>query len=252
MASSLIRQSSSASFAMFCLGAALFGGMILLPLYWQGVRHESVVDTGLLTAPQGLGMALVMPLAGKLTDRLDRCVEVDEAGVVTRGHAPPDRGEAVPAAAQQHVAAMVEKRLQRLLQVHHPRHARGIDDVEVERHPDFQFGQPEQLLHQNFGIDIAGLGLEDEAHLLGRFVADIGEQRQLLFFEQCRDLCKPTPGSRRQGEREAQDRATRGDDEQGRLHGGRACGHRREKASRTAPASRWRQTRPARASAVRW
>jgi MFS family permease len=44
--------------------------MILLPLYWQGIRHESVVDTGLLTAPQGLGMALVMPLAGKLTDRM--------------------------------------------------------------------------------------------------------------------------------------------------------------------------------------
>ena len=61
---------SSASFAMFCLGAALFGGMILLPLYWQGIRHESVVDTGLLTAPQGLGMALIMPLAGKLSDRL--------------------------------------------------------------------------------------------------------------------------------------------------------------------------------------
>jgi EmrB/QacA subfamily drug resistance transporter len=61
---------ASASFAMFCLGAALFGGMILLPLYWQGIRHQSVLDTGLLTAPQGLGMALVMPLAGKLTDRL--------------------------------------------------------------------------------------------------------------------------------------------------------------------------------------
>ena len=60
---------ASASFAMFCLGAALFGAMILLPLYWQEIRHESVVDTGLLTAPQGLGMALVMPLAGKLTDR---------------------------------------------------------------------------------------------------------------------------------------------------------------------------------------
>ena len=61
---------SSASIAMFCLGAALFGSMILLPLYWQEVRHESVIDTGLLTAPQGLGMALIMPLAGKLTDRL--------------------------------------------------------------------------------------------------------------------------------------------------------------------------------------
>jgi MFS family permease len=55
---------------MFCLGAALFGGMILLPLYWQGVRFESVVDTGLLTAPQGLGAALAMPIAGKLTDRM--------------------------------------------------------------------------------------------------------------------------------------------------------------------------------------
>jgi EmrB/QacA subfamily drug resistance transporter len=60
---------ASASLTMFCLGAALFGSMILLPLYWQGIRHESVLDTGLLTAPQGLGMALVMPLAGKLSDR---------------------------------------------------------------------------------------------------------------------------------------------------------------------------------------
>jgi EmrB/QacA subfamily drug resistance transporter len=60
---------SSASFAMFCLGAALFGGMILLPLYWQEIRLESVVTTGLLTAPQGLGAAMAMPIAGKLTDR---------------------------------------------------------------------------------------------------------------------------------------------------------------------------------------
>ena len=60
---------ASASIAMFCLGAALFGGMILLPLYWQQIRLESVVATGLLTAPMGVGMALVMPLAGRLTDR---------------------------------------------------------------------------------------------------------------------------------------------------------------------------------------
>jgi EmrB/QacA subfamily drug resistance transporter len=61
---------SAASLTMFCVGAALFGGMILLPLYWQIVRGESVVDTGLLTAPQGLGAALMMPIAGKLTDRM--------------------------------------------------------------------------------------------------------------------------------------------------------------------------------------
>jgi EmrB/QacA subfamily drug resistance transporter len=61
---------STASVAMFLLGAALFGGMILMPLYWQEIRHESVIDTGLLIGPQGLGIALVMPLAGKLADRM--------------------------------------------------------------------------------------------------------------------------------------------------------------------------------------
>jgi MFS family permease len=55
---------------MVALAAALFGGMILLPLYWQGIRHYSVLDTGLLVAPQGLGAAIVMPIAGKLTDRV--------------------------------------------------------------------------------------------------------------------------------------------------------------------------------------
>jgi EmrB/QacA subfamily drug resistance transporter len=60
---------STASIAMFCLAAALFGSMILLPLYWQNVRHESVVNAGLLMAPQGLGAALTMPIAGKLADR---------------------------------------------------------------------------------------------------------------------------------------------------------------------------------------
>jgi len=60
---------SSASVAMFFLAAALFGGMILLPLYWQNIRHESVVDAGLLMAPQGIGAALSMPFAGRLTDR---------------------------------------------------------------------------------------------------------------------------------------------------------------------------------------
>jgi EmrB/QacA subfamily drug resistance transporter len=61
---------STASVATFFLGAALFGGMILLPLYWQQVRHESVLAAGLLMAPQGLGMALVMPAVGRATDRL--------------------------------------------------------------------------------------------------------------------------------------------------------------------------------------
>ncbi len=60
---------SAAAVCMFLVGAAMFGSMILFPLYWQNIRHQSVIDTGMLSAPQGLGMALVMPFAGKLTDR---------------------------------------------------------------------------------------------------------------------------------------------------------------------------------------
>jgi EmrB/QacA subfamily drug resistance transporter len=63
------RVFASASVTTFGLGAALFGAMILVPLYYQDVRHESVILTGLLTGPQGIGMLLVMPLAGRFSDR---------------------------------------------------------------------------------------------------------------------------------------------------------------------------------------
>ena len=43
--------------------------MILVPLYYQEVRDESVIVTGLLIGPQGIGMLIVMPLAGRLTER---------------------------------------------------------------------------------------------------------------------------------------------------------------------------------------
>jgi EmrB/QacA subfamily drug resistance transporter len=49
---------------------ALFGGMLLLPLYLQIVRGESALDTGLLMAPQGLGAMLAIPISGRLADRM--------------------------------------------------------------------------------------------------------------------------------------------------------------------------------------
>jgi EmrB/QacA subfamily drug resistance transporter len=52
------------------VGIALFGALLLLPLYYQLVRGESPLDTGLLLMPQGLGAALAMPIAGKLTDEI--------------------------------------------------------------------------------------------------------------------------------------------------------------------------------------
>jgi EmrB/QacA subfamily drug resistance transporter len=64
------RVFAAASATTFFVAAALFGAMILLPLYFQEVRHESVIMTGLLVAPQGLGAAAAMPFAGRLSDRL--------------------------------------------------------------------------------------------------------------------------------------------------------------------------------------
>jgi EmrB/QacA subfamily drug resistance transporter len=68
----LFREPSfaAASALVLLVGAALFGSLLLLPLYLQLDRGESTLATGLLLTPQGLGAALVMPLAGRLTDRI--------------------------------------------------------------------------------------------------------------------------------------------------------------------------------------
>ncbi len=63
------RVFAGAAFTNFGLGAALFGAMILVPLYYQEVRGESVIHTGLLTGPQGIGALFAMPLASRLTAR---------------------------------------------------------------------------------------------------------------------------------------------------------------------------------------
>jgi len=64
------RGFSMANVTIFVTGAALYAGMFLLPLYYQIVRGESALVAGLLMAPQGIGAMLVMPLGGRLTDRI--------------------------------------------------------------------------------------------------------------------------------------------------------------------------------------
>jgi EmrB/QacA subfamily drug resistance transporter len=63
------RVFAAASVTTFGLGAALFGAMILIPLYYQQVRGESVIMTGLLLAPQGLGMLMTGPFTARITQR---------------------------------------------------------------------------------------------------------------------------------------------------------------------------------------
>lgn len=54
---------------MFLFAIAFFGGLLLVPTYFQQIRGESVLKAGLLVAPQGIGAMLTMPIAGALTDK---------------------------------------------------------------------------------------------------------------------------------------------------------------------------------------
>src|SRR3954471_22331363 len=60
---------SISSVTLVLMIISVFGAMLLLPLYLQAVRGESALASGLLLAPQGLGAMLVMPIAGRLTDK---------------------------------------------------------------------------------------------------------------------------------------------------------------------------------------
>jgi EmrB/QacA subfamily drug resistance transporter len=61
---------AAAAASVLLVGASLFGAMLLIPLYLQVDRGQSTLATGLLMAPQGLGAAFVMPISGRLTDRI--------------------------------------------------------------------------------------------------------------------------------------------------------------------------------------
>jgi EmrB/QacA subfamily drug resistance transporter len=63
------RNFSIAALTMFLFAAAFFGGLLLMPTYFQQVRGESTMAAGLLMAPQGIGALVTMPIAGALVDR---------------------------------------------------------------------------------------------------------------------------------------------------------------------------------------
>lgn len=64
------RNFSATSVLLFMSGIITNGGMLLLPLFYQQVRGESVLYAGLMLIPQGVGMLLTRTQMGKLTDRI--------------------------------------------------------------------------------------------------------------------------------------------------------------------------------------
>ncbi|MGX6448010.1 DHA2 family efflux MFS transporter permease subunit [Patulibacter sp. S7RM1-6] len=58
---------AAGTFLLFSI--AFFGSLLLVPLYYQSVRGDSALQSGLLLVPQGLGSMVTMPIAGRLSDR---------------------------------------------------------------------------------------------------------------------------------------------------------------------------------------
>ncbi len=71
---------------------------------------------------------------------------------------------------------------------HHLRRAQRIEHVHIDRKAGLQVGELEEALHQHLGLDGAGAGLEHQADILGRLVADIAQQGRLLGFDQAGEL----------------------------------------------------------------
>ncbi|MCO1659838.1 DHA2 family efflux MFS transporter permease subunit [Pseudonocardia sp. S2-4] len=63
------RAFSTATVTMVLVMIAVFGSMLLFPLYFQQVRGQGALQAGLLIVPQGIGMMIIMPIAGRLVDR---------------------------------------------------------------------------------------------------------------------------------------------------------------------------------------
>jgi EmrB/QacA subfamily drug resistance transporter len=65
-----LRSLGTASTVLFTAGAAMYAGSFLLPLYYQQLHGETVLNAGLLLIPQGAGSLAARFAVGKLVARL--------------------------------------------------------------------------------------------------------------------------------------------------------------------------------------
>ena len=64
-----VRSFAAAAGVITLASGVMFGALGLLPLYYQQVRGEGALHTGLLLIPLGLGMGASLILVGRLADR---------------------------------------------------------------------------------------------------------------------------------------------------------------------------------------
>ena len=132
-----------------------------------------------LAHQRGLGVVVV-------ADDVDDAVEVEVGGDEAFQHLEPvvDLLHPVGRAADEHVAPVVEPGAQHLLHRADLGRAPVDQHVHVEGEAHLEVGVAEEHAHQHLGVHRAGAGFEDEAHVLGAFVADVGEDRDLLQLDE--------------------------------------------------------------------
>src|SRR3984885_9239356 len=64
------RPVASSSAVLFFSGFALYGAMLLLPLYYQEARGATPLSAGVMLIPQGIGALLCRGIVGRMTDKI--------------------------------------------------------------------------------------------------------------------------------------------------------------------------------------
>ncbi len=83
------RNFLASNIMLFISGMVLNGALLLIPLYYQQARGESVLFTGLLLIPQGIGMLLSRNWIGGLADRIGTRIIVIVSLIFTIGSTLP-------------------------------------------------------------------------------------------------------------------------------------------------------------------
>ncbi|SEM37312.1 DHA2 family efflux MFS transporter permease subunit [Halomonas caseinilytica] len=83
------RHFAAATLTAGLAGANMYGGLLVLPLYLQTTAELGAASTGAQLLAMGLGSALMLPLAGTLTDRLEAsCVAMGGAALMALATLP--------------------------------------------------------------------------------------------------------------------------------------------------------------------
>ncbi|QAY66928.1 MDR family MFS transporter [Paenibacillus protaetiae] len=83
------RNFLASNITLFLSGMVMNGALLLLPLYYEQVRGETVLATGLLLIPQGVGMLLTRSWIGGMADRIgSRNIVLASLGVTLAATVP--------------------------------------------------------------------------------------------------------------------------------------------------------------------